>query len=48
MMDEKDEPKPAPVTDVDEEKVDSESEDIQRKAERDANPLAPPVNTRAS
>lgn len=30
------------------EKVDQESEDIQRKAERDANPLAPPVNTRAS
>jgi hypothetical protein len=31
-----------------EDKVDVESEEIQRKAEKDANPLAPPVNTRAS
>jgi len=30
------------------EKVDRTEEDMQRKAEKDANPLAPPINIRAS
>jgi hypothetical protein len=37
----------AEACDIDD-KVDVESEQIQRKAEKNANPLAPPVNTRAS
>lgn len=36
-----------PDRDMDE-KVDRTEEDMQRKAEKDANPLAPPINTRAS